>query len=129
MEIFMSRTGSELAGSVKRSLPWWGLPRRLSVMGVIVLLAACSYRGDIDNPVVRKVSWFSYLDGTDIRVACTEGAQDRYRLVYNARYEEQLRSYEVVADGGGGAYLVARAKGRSNMFAISADDVFAPWRW
>jgi len=99
------------------------------MIGVTAGLAACSYRGDIDNPVVRKVSWFSYLDGTDIRAACTEGAQDRYRLVYNGRYEEQLRSYEVVADGGGGAYLAARAKGRSNMFAISAEDVFAPWRW
>src|SRR5215813_11866815 len=129
MEIFMSRTRSELAGSVKRSLPWWGLPRRLSVMGVIVLLAACSYHGDIDNPVVRKVAWFSYLDGTDIRNTCVEGSLGRYRLVYNGRYEEQLRSYEITADGAGGAYLVARAKGRANAFDVSLDDVLAPWRW
>jgi hypothetical protein len=94
-----------------------------------ILLAGCSYRGDIDNPLVRKTSWFSYLDGTDIRAACAAGAPDRYRLVYNGRYEEQLRSYELTADGAGGAFLIARAKGRTNAFDISLDDVLAPWRW
>jgi hypothetical protein len=93
------------------------------------LVAGCTYRGDIDNPVVRKVTWFSYLDGTDIRSACTQGAPDSYRLVYNARYEEQLRSYEITPDGAGGGYLVARAKGRANAFDISLGDVLAPWRW
>ena len=96
---------------------------------ITVLLAGCTYRGDIDNPAVRKASWFSYLDGTDIRAACVEGAPDSYRLVYNGRYEEQLRSYEITANGDGGAYLVARAKGRPNAFDISLDDVLAPWRW
>jgi len=96
---------------------------------IALLVAACTYRGDIDNPAVRKVAWFSYLDGTDIRTACGEGASDSYRLVYNGRYEEQLRSYEVTPDGAGGAYLVARAKGRTNAFDVSLDDVLAPWRW
>src|SRR5215468_10380041 len=100
---------------------------RVTCMGLLV--AGCTYRGDIDNPVVRKVTWFSYLDGTDIRTACVGGAPDSYRLVYNARYEEQLRSYEITPDGAGGAYLVARAKGRANAFDISLDDVLAPWRW
>ena len=100
---------------------------RVTCMGLLV--AACSYRGDIDNPAVRKVTWFSYLDGSDIRAACSEGSADAYRLVYNGRYEEQLRSYEITADGAGGAYLVARAKGRTNAFDITLDDVLAPWRW
>jgi len=94
-----------------------------------LLLAACTYRGDIDNPIVRRLSWFSYLDGTDIRTACVGGAPDRYRLVYNGRYEEQVRSYEISADGAGGAYLVARARGRANVADISLNDVLAPWRW
>src|ERR1700751_6126832 len=102
MRISLTRTAGERTVAPRAARP----VRALSIfmIGVTAGLAACSYRGDIDNPVVRKVSWFSYLDGTDIRAACTEGAQDRYRLVYNVRYEEQLRSYEVVADGGGGAY-------------------------
>ena len=117
---------------MRRSVPWRGLARRLSMTGVIALLAACSYHGGIDNPAIRKVAWFSYLDGTDIRDTCTEGSPGRYRLVYNGRYEEQLRSYEITADGAGGAYLVARAKGQDNAFQITQltlDGVLAPWRW
>lgn len=97
-------------------------------MAALLALAACSYHGDIDNPAVRKVAWFSYLDGGDIRAACADGALDRYRLVYNARYEEQLRSYEITADGGGGAHLVARAMGPTNLAEVSLDDLLAPWR-
>lgn len=100
-------------------------------IGMTAALATlgCAYRGDIDNPVVRKVAWFSYLDGSDIRSSCAEGTPDSFRLVYNARYQEQLRSYEVTADGAGGAHLVARAKAAANAFDISLDDLLAPWRW
>jgi hypothetical protein len=63
------------------------------------------------------------------RTACAEGAADSYRLVYNGRYEEQLRSYEITADGAGGAHLVARAKAGANAFEVSFDDVLAAWRW
>ncbi|MGH6929048.1 MAG: hypothetical protein ACREEV_12085 [Dongiaceae bacterium] len=100
-----------------------------AVVGLAAVVAGCTYRGNIDNPVVRKATWFSYLDGTDIRAACGEGAPDSLRLVYNARYQEQVRSYEIAADGTGGAYLVARSRGGANAFNISLDDPFAPWRW
>jgi hypothetical protein len=103
--------------------------RLATVMAVMLLSVGCTYRGETDNPVVRKATWFSFLDGTDIREACGEGAPDRFRLVYNGRYEQQVRSYEITADGAGGAYLVARARGRANAFDVSLDDVFAPWRW
>src|SRR5262249_48173552 len=93
-----------------------------------LLLAACTYRGDIDNPIVSGLSWFSYLDGTDIRTACAGGAPDRYRLVYNGRYEEQVRSYDISADGAGGAYLVARARGTANVADIPRNKLLAPWR-
>jgi hypothetical protein len=99
------------------------------------LLGGCAYHGaarsDIDNPAVRKVAWFSYLDGNDIREHCAPGAPDQYRLVYNGQYEKQLRSYEIVSDGtpNGGAYFVARALGQSNLAEVSLDDLMAPWRW
>jgi hypothetical protein len=96
---------------------------------IIGLVASCAYRGDIDNPVVRKFTWFSYLDGEDIRVGCAESAVDRYRFVYNAKYEEQLRSYEIDGDGSGGADLVARAIGKGNLMKASFDDLLEPWRW
>jgi hypothetical protein len=101
----------------------------VAVIGLAAVVLGCTYRGNIDNPVVRKATWFSYLDGTDIRAACGEGAPDSLRLVYNARYQEQVRSYEITADGTGGAYLVTRSRGGANAFNISLDDPFAPWRW
>ncbi len=114
---------------------WWrNVARRrwrLSAGFLLALLTgACTYRGGIDNPVVQRATWFSYLDGTDIRESCKPGALDRYRLVYNGRYHEQLRSYEVVADGAGGAYLVARAlSDRANLVNLTLNDPLEPWRW
>jgi hypothetical protein len=105
--------------------PRW---RLVAAFCFALLVVGCTYRGNIDNPVVRRVTWFSYLDGTDIRTACQNGASDRFRLVYNARYQEQVRSYEVTADGMGGARLVAWARGRRGAFNISLNDVFAPGR-
>lgn len=78
-------------------------------------LAACSYQGDIDNPLTIKATWFSHLNGDDIRTACVEGSTPHYRLIYNADYDEQLRSYEVVGDGAGGATLTARVYGSSGL--------------
>ena len=99
------------------------------------LLGACAYHGenqtDIDNPVVRKVAWFSYLDGNDIRETCAPGAPDRFRLVYNGQYTKQIRSYEIRADGtsDGVATYVARAMGDANLLEVQFPDLLAPWRW
>src|SRR5690348_16022930 len=85
------------------------------------LMAGCAYHGgsvtDIDNPVVQKTAWFSFLDGHDIREACAAlgpKAPARYRLIYNGQYEEQLRVYEIEATPAGGGSLHARAKGHTN---------------
>jgi hypothetical protein len=88
-----------------------------------------AYSGTIDDPLLQRAQWFSFLDGGDLRAGCADGAFDRYRLVFNARYEEQVRIYELTADGAGGAYLVARAKGPANLAEVSSDDLLAPWRW
>lgn len=99
------------------------------------LVGGCAYHGpartDIDNPAVRKVAWFSYLDGNDIRNGCVSGSLDRFRLVYNGQYEKQVRSYEITqaSPNPGGAYFVARALGRTNLVEASLDDVLSPWRW
>jgi len=104
---------------------------------ICAAITACAYRpnsgrGDIDNPVTRKVSWYSYLDGSDIRENCQNGGPDQYRLVYNGQYEKQLRSYELVAQSDGTARLIARAAGDQNAFNVtlfSPEDAFGPWRW
>ncbi len=76
----------------------------------LAFLTGCAYEGNIDTPPTIKLTWFSYLEGQDIREQCGPDSLVRYRLVYNADYNKQLRSYEVTADGAGGAYLVSRAQ-------------------
>ena len=104
--------------------------RRLAVLSGLVLVA-CSYRGEIDNPATIKATWFSYLNGDDIRAACVEGAGPSYRLVYNADYNEQIRSYEVVGGEGGGARLTVRVQGRSGLvleeFRLADPLAWARW--
>lgn len=97
----------------------------------LVILAGCAYRGGIDRPITLKATWFSYLNGDDIRAACTPGAEPWYRLVYNGAYDEQLRAYEVVGDGAGGAHLVARVQGGRglDLTKLSLGDPQAMARW
>jgi len=104
------------------------------MIGAVVALVGCAYhtppQSNIDNPLSRKWAWFSYLDGNDIRETCSQGSIDRYRLVYNAQYEKQVRAYELTGDGAGGAYFVARARsGKPDLSEIYLSDIFAPWRW
>ncbi|WP_340117328.1 hypothetical protein [Pelagibius sp. 7325] len=96
------------------------------------VLAGCSYRGDIDNPATIKATWFSYLNGDDIRSTCVEGAPLHYRLIYNADYDKQVRSYEVIGDtSGGGAQLTVRVAGESGLDVtkLRFDDPLAFARW
>ena len=61
-------------------------------------LAACTYRGDGADPFSRKFAYFSMLNGDDIRSSCQNGV-DKYRLVYNGNYAEQVRIYELYPEG------------------------------
>src|SRR3546814_4412138 len=84
-----------------------------------------------------KATWLSYLNGDDMRAACVEGAPLQYRLIYNADYDEQLRSYEVTGTPGsdgdaGGGRLVVRVLGSSgiavNEMTFSDPLAFARWK-
>jgi hypothetical protein len=104
------------------------LPNRLT-LGLLALLAvgACAYHGDqIGNPFVRRFQWFSYVGGDDIRAACAAGAADRYRLVYNGFWEEQVRIYELGLSGP--LELDQRTLDGLDLSDVSSDDLAAPWR-
>lgn len=105
--------------------------RLLAVVVAGSIFAGCTYRGDIDNPATIKATWFSYLNGDDIRSTCVEGAPLHYRLIYNADYDEQIRSYEVIGDGSGGARLTVRVAGESGLDVtkLTFDDPLAFARW
>lgn len=103
--------------------------RATLALAAAAALAGCAYGGGIERPGVQKTSWFSYLNGDDIRRECTEGSVPRTRLVYNAQYEEQIRAYELVGDGAGGAYYTARVQTPASLTRVTLDDPLAPWRW
>ncbi len=98
-------------------------------------LTACAYGGSGNtNPVIRKLTWFSYINGNDIRAGCTAGEDvpRRYRFVYNGVYQEQIRTYDIVAapDGSEGV-MTARVVGPTRinrLFINSFSDIFAPGR-
>jgi len=96
-------------------------------------LAACAYHGNFDDPIQRRFQWYSFIGGDDIKADCrqrTSGKLDRYRFVYNGRYAEQLRAYELVGDSAGGAYLTARATGAyANLAHVTLNDPLGPLRW
>lgn len=102
--------------------------RGAALIAALAVASACTYTGS-DNPIARRVAWFSYLNGDDIRKDCAAGAPDRMRFVYNAVYVQQVRTYDV--SGGPEPILKVRVIGRPDLsqFGISTPaDVFGPWR-
>jgi hypothetical protein len=103
-------------------------------LGLIVAaasLAACAYREGLgDNPITRSFSWFSYVNGDDIRSYCKGGGPDRYRIIYNGTAEEQVRTYEITVDQpAGGASLLSQYRGELDVsVAFPLSDPLKPWR-
>ena len=102
-----------------------------------VASAAWAQRPDrnVDQPIVRSLNWFSYVASDDIRAACRPGARDRLRLVYNALWEEQVRTYELFLQPDGTAGLnigvlvdQGPATNVSNITIGELGDVTGPWR-
>lgn len=107
------------------------LVRRFSVLATAILAAtlaaACAYQsGDEANPFTRKFTWFSFVGGDDVRAACRPGASDRFRLIYNGIWLEQVRIYEV--NGGAAPTLHERVIVPDQLTELSLSDPFAPWR-
>lgn len=98
---------------------------------------ALAQRADrnIDPPIVRAFNWFGYVAADDIRSQCTPGGRDRLRLIYNALWEEQVRTYEIFLQPDGYAglnvgVLADQGKGAdvSNLIIGQARDATEPWR-
>ncbi|MGF1641899.1 MAG: hypothetical protein ACFCUO_13205 [Rhodospirillales bacterium] len=103
--------------------------RRLVLAAGLAVMAAtaCAYRDGADDPLSRKLNWFSYLNGDDIRAQCGPGMPARYRLVYNGVYfapgNEQVRTYDVWAAGPAAEHrVVVRVIGPLRLDAVVIDD-------
>ena len=113
-------------------------PRSRQVLATVAIcvsalvVAGCSYSGGVGNPLTRKATWFSYLNGDDVRDRCASYS-DRLevRLIYNGNFTEQVRSYEINSDGTGGARVTARAmpEDAGNLLNFQVSDPLATGRW
>jgi hypothetical protein len=106
-------------------------------LSLFAVAPAAAQRPDrsVDQPVVRSFNWFSYVGGDDIRAACAPGGRNRVRLVYNAIWLEQVRTYEIFLQPDGTAGMtvgVLQDQGRggdlSNLLINKGADVTGPWR-
>lgn len=115
---------------VQRSINQFLRPRAWPLVPILVLfLFGCAASGPDDNPLTRGFTWYSYLGGDDIRNRCAAGSPDALRFVYNARWHDQVRTYEVRPGSGGRAGVVeARVLGQGDIATIRAEDVMRPWR-
>ncbi len=67
-----------------------------AILAASLLVSACSDAGRVGDPVTGRLSWLPYLGGEDIRDSCRPGSPARYRFVYNAVLDVQVRSYDLV---------------------------------
>lgn len=67
----------------------------MAFLGVVLGACAGGSQVNLENPLERQLNWFSFLNGDDIRATCGPGSNDRARLIYNGRYDDQVRVYEV----------------------------------
>ena len=105
------------------------LPRVLSLLLFVSVTAGCASRGAVDDPVVRSFTWFSYVGGEDIKAVCAPGASDRYRFVYNAVWDEQVRTYDVMGSATGqGAIARARVFGEFDLRNFALNSPQSVWQ-
>src|SRR5471030_2730397 len=102
-------------------------------MAVTASSAAFAQRPEqrIDQPLTRSLNWFAYVGGDDIREACRPGGRNRIRLIYNALWEEQVRTYEFILQPDGTAGLTTRVLADQGLVTSviigSVGDVTGSW--
>ena len=108
---------------------------RLCCMCLIggLLVSACTFEGS-RHPVPFKFTYFSYLNGDDIRSQCANGGHDILRFVYNGIYTEQVRTYDLVPNRRERSRFIleSRVSREADVSLITGElyrpDLFAPWR-
>lgn len=85
----------------------------------------------VDPPISRSFNWFSYVGGDDIRAACGRDGRNRLRLIYNAIYSEQVRTYEIFLQPDGTAGMtvgvLADQGDVANLTLNNGGDLLKPW--
>ncbi len=108
--------------SLKALKGFMRMTRRLGLLMLVLLSAACAYRGGSDV-FTTKFTWFSYLNGDDIRARCVPGGPSLYRFVYNGVYTRQVRTFAIAPNADGRGWILrARALTGPMIQEIIIDD-------
>ncbi|MBU0725104.1 MAG: hypothetical protein KJ904_17785 [Alphaproteobacteria bacterium] len=101
-----------------------------TLTGLALLMTGCAASGFSSNPLERSFTWFSYLGGDDIRASCSASPVERYRFVYNAEGEKQIRTYDIALEAGGGqsGIMESHVLTDVNLARLSVSDPLQPWR-
>lgn len=87
-----------------------------------LLVASCKTTGPAGDRFSYRYQWLSYLAGDDIRELCSLGSQDRLRLIYNADFNKQTRTYDFIASPDGSSALTSkRWVGASTVLVTNGD--------
>ena len=98
------------------------------IVGAMTISSCAAVPGVDDDPIMRKLSWFSYINGDDMRPDCAAGGGENYRLVYNGIYTEQLRIYQVGGKKNNFSVRVINPTDLSDISVASGVDLLNPWR-
>jgi len=103
---------------------------RLVVVVLIgCVLAACQAHGPADNRADFRYQWLGYLQGDDLQATCRADGPDRVRLIYNADFNAEIRTFDLfIADNGSGVLDTRRWKSAGNLITLngSLSQVLAP---
>jgi hypothetical protein len=142
MQLFSRPVRAQLGSETAFEAVWECVVNRTgwvlaAIAALSVAFPAMAQRADasVDHPLKRSLNWFSYVAADDIREQCAQGGRNRLRLIYNALWEEQVRSYDIFLQPDGTAGLnigVIANQGSgadvSNLLIGSERDVSGPWR-
>jgi hypothetical protein len=106
------------------------LLKKALMFALAMTLASCVSTGNSADPLSRSLGWFNFLNATDMRRRCGQDGVDRYRFVYNGRWGEQVRIYEITRLGRerAPAKLFTRVIGADFFVLLTTEDPLEPWR-
>ncbi|MEM7122946.1 MAG: hypothetical protein AAF563_16825 [Pseudomonadota bacterium] len=81
---------------------------RWLVLCSALLLAGCPAQGPADDTFNFRFRWLSYVQGNDIQEQCTPGSPARIRLIYNAIFTEETRTFDLTAVDQGATQMTTR---------------------
>ena len=103
---------------MKKNLFW-----RAICLAILFVTSGCFVaQPDIQNPVERKMGWFTYLAGDDMAEKCQSTSPTKIRLIQNLGYYDYVGVYNLTFLSKGDGLLVSDRFARLNLLNLSVSD-------